>query len=330
MEVTWLDRNQPAPRDVAAAVSLLEAARQVDAPDDLSPTVSHYSAHVRCGWDGDPPAVALARDEHDTAVAVLETHLPTWDNRHLGFVMVTVDPLRRRQGIGRHMFELGVGRVKAARRTLLCSECLDGPAVAFLEKYGLERASTDVWRRQNLRALDRASIEADYNEARTAAADYDLVRIPVPTPGALLEDVVQITQAINDAPTDDLDIEDEVFSPERIRAFEAAQAAQGRRVYRLAARPRGASGLAGHTLLAVEADRPWHAWQYDTSVLAEHRGHRLGLLLKTAMLRWMEEDEPQIRTVDTWNAASNEHMIAVNDALGYQVVSRGFTWQRRL
>ena len=32
--------------------------------------------------------------------------------------------------------------------------------------------------------------------------------------------------AINDAPLDDLDIEDEVFTPERVRAYEHASAAR--------------------------------------------------------------------------------------------------------
>ena len=79
--------------------------------------------------------------------------------------------------------------------------------------------------------------------------------------------------------------------------------------------------------LAVEEDRPWHAHQLDTSVLAEHRGHRLGLLLKGSMVHWLAEAEPQLLEVDTWNAASNAHMIAVNDRLGYQVVATATCYQ---
>jgi hypothetical protein len=48
------------------------------------------------------------------------------------------------------------------------------------------------------------------------------------------------------------------------------------------------------------------------------------------MLRWLGEEEPQLRTLDTWNAASNAHMIKVNEVLGYHVVARGMTWQRHL
>jgi hypothetical protein len=51
-------------------------------------------------------------------------------------------------------------------------------------------------------------------------------------------------------------------------------------------------------------------------VLAAHRGHRLGLLVKLAMLDFIAEQEPQVTVIDTWNATSNAPMIAVNDALG--------------
>ena len=40
------------------------------------------------------------------------------------------------------------------------------------------------------------------------------------------------------------------------------------------------------------------------------------------MMRWLAEQEPQIEAIDTWNAESNDHMIAVNERLGYRVVGR--------
>jgi RimJ/RimL family protein N-acetyltransferase len=136
-----------------------------------------------------------------------------------------------------------------------------------------------------------------------------------------------MTAAINDAPTDDIDWEDEVFSPERLRDFERSLAEHGRRVYRLAARHRATGDLAGQTIVAVDTELPWLGHQLDTSVLREHRGHRLGLLLKGTMLHWLAEEEPQLLEIDTWNAASNDHMIAVNEALGYRVVGTATGFQ---
>jgi len=59
-------------------------------------------------------------------------------------------------------------------------------------------------------------------------------------------------------------------------------------------------------------------------VIRAHRGHRLGLLTKTAMLELLASAEPQLEWITTGNAAANEHMIAVNEQLGYQVAEPGW------
>jgi GNAT superfamily N-acetyltransferase len=318
-------------RDVAGAVALLEAARVVDHPHRPGLTATSYIARQRHGWDGDRPVTALARDDRGRVVGVLEIDLPHWDNTHLGVVDVTVDPLLRRRGLGRRLFEAGVERVRAAGRTLVLAECVEQSAGAdFLKAMGFDRASEDVMRRQDLLTVDWPRLDLEYARAEPHAAGYELVRMPGETPEDMVAEVLRMTEAINDAPTDDLDIEDEVFTAERLRAFEAAERARQRRTYWLAARHRETGALAGHTMVAVEGEQPGYGWQYDTSVVREHRGHRLGLLLKIAMLRWLADEEPQLRTIDTGNAASNAYMIHVNEVLGYRVVAKHVEWQRRV
>ncbi len=143
----------------------------------------------------------------------------------------------------------------------------------------------------------------------------------------MLDAVAEMSAAINDAPTDDLDIEDEVFPKERIVDYENAQLASGNRFYRVIARHRETGELAGHSVVLVESERPTIGDQHDTSVLRSHRGHRLGLLLKADMLRWLADEEPQLETIDTWNAESNDHMIDVNEKLGYEVLGRELQFQ---
>jgi hypothetical protein len=139
-----------------------------------------------------------------------------------------------------------------------------------------------------------------------------------------------MAEAINDAPRGELDMEDEVFTGERMRAYEEAQLGQDMRLYRVVARHRGSGELAAQTVVAVSADDPAWGEQHDTSVVRAHRGHRLGLLLKTDMLRWLRDVEPQLATVDTWNAESNDHMIGVNEVLGYRIMGRELSFQRSL
>jgi GNAT superfamily N-acetyltransferase len=242
-----------------------------------------------------------------------------------------VDPLLRRRGIGTRLFAEATDRLRRENRTLIVGEAWDSAdSSGFAKAMGLERASEEIQRRQDVLALDSDRLDVLYAGAEAKAAGYELVPIPGEVPEDLMPAIVELTAAINDAPVDDLQIEDEKFSPERLRASEHAQVAAGRRMYRLVARERATGILAGHTILAVDADHPWHGWQYDTSVLRGHRGHRLGLLLKIGMIRWLREAEPQLRTITTWNAGSNDHMIAVNELLGFRIVATATAWQRVL
>jgi GNAT superfamily N-acetyltransferase len=331
MDLTWLDAAHHDDRELAGLAAVMEAARVADSPQFLSETVSFYRTWLRHGWDGEPPSLAMTRDAYGRVVGVLSLRMPRRDNTHLGLTRVVVDPSARGQGLGRRLLEIGLERLRTAGRRLACSWAFDGsPGVAFLKAMGFDPVLEEVYRRQDLRAADWERLDREYAEAESRAAGYELVRMPGEVPEELLPAVAAMTEAINDAPTDGLDFEDEVFSPERIRSYEQAQLAYGRRVYRLVARERSTGVLAGHTIVAVEGDRPWYGGQHDTSVLRDHRGHRLGLLLKIGMLRWLREVEPQLRYIETGNAASNSHMIRVNEILGYDVLGRTVEFQRSL
>ena len=331
MELRWLDPDHLTTADVAGAVAVLEAARLVDSPQELVTTSRGFLADTRTAWDGARVATALPRTDAGRVTAVLQVSTPRWDNQHLASVSVTVDPAVRRLGLGSELFEAGVERVRSEGKTMVLADSWNLPsAIGFAAARGLERGIEEVERMLDLPTLHWQRL----TELRRAAADrhrgYEITVVPVPTPPELLDGIVEMTTAINDAPSDDLDVEDEVYSPERIRAFEAAQAGRGRRLHRLVASRRDSGEMAGHTLVAVDEDQPWRGHQFDTSVLRAHRGHGLGLGLKIGMLELLRDNEPQLRLVDTWNAASNKHMIEINDAIGCTVVAGGIEWQRHL
>jgi RimJ/RimL family protein N-acetyltransferase len=74
-------------------------------------------------------------------------------------------------------------------------------------------------------------------------------------------------------------------------------------------------------VLLVDPAHPEWGFQGDTGVLRHHRGHRLGMLVKTAMLEWLATEEPRLRRIETGNAASNNYMISINERLGFTVHS---------
>jgi GNAT superfamily N-acetyltransferase len=313
-------------------VAVTNAASSLDSPWEHPRTVHQIAGLLRRGWDGDAPHAFLAHDDSGTALGVLELWTTDWDNVDLAWLWIVVHPDHRRQGVGSALMEHAFATAQELGRTKLGIDGWDSseaPA-AFAARHGFTWASQAINRRQYLRELDLATVRQMYDDAAAVAHDYELVRIEGRTPDAIVEQVAEMVAAINDAPLDDLDIEDEVFPPERVRAYEEAQILNGHRLYRLVARHRATGELAGHTVVAVEAERPTIGEQHDTSVVRAHRGHRLGLLLKAGMVLWLAEAEPQLETVDTWNAETNDHMIAVNEQLGYRVLGRGVQYQRRL
>lgn len=311
-------------RDLAA---LLEAARRVDDPDAIPDTVADVEDRLRYGWDLHPHLVDLYfPDGSDQPVGVLDSDLPTRDNRHLAAVDVTVHPAHRRQGHGSALFAETVRRTRAAGRTTLWMGGAedDAGAQAFLARHGLARASAEARRRQLLADVDQTEIDRLATQAAAAAAGYRLERLQAPLADDVLAELVEVSAAINDAPMGGLTFEDEVFDVQRLRDHEQAQRLSGNLVYRIVARhePTGVAG--GHTLVVFSPRHPTFAWQGDTAVAREHRGRRLGLLLKTAMMRWIAEVQPQIEMIETWNNVDNRFMIDVNEALGYRL-SRVFT-----
>jgi GNAT superfamily N-acetyltransferase len=316
---------------VEEVVALTRAVEKADSPWVHPTTVTTYTGSMRHGWDGETPRCFLARDTDGVAVGSSEFWIGEWDNTDLAWLGVQVHPDRRRRGVGTALMTRMLELTRETGRTKVGVDGWDDEVVrAFADAHGFEKKSQAVNRRQFLADVRPGALDRMYDEAAAAGSAYELVRVVGRTPDELMDKVAVMTAAINDAPLDDLDIEDEVFPPERIRSYEEATMARGRRLYRLIARHRETGDLAGHTVVAVEEDRPAYGHQHDTSVVRAHRGHRLGLLLKAGMLRWLADVEPQLESVDTWNAESNDHMIAVNEALGYRVLGRALQFQRRV
>ncbi len=322
------------PRDraaVTASVDLQNAAQRIDDPDN-HPGISELAAGwLEFGWDLEPDERFLYLVEgSDEPVAVFEVQLPNRDNRHLVWGSIVVHPDHRRLGHGSALVGELVRRAEESGRTTIWLGCAEDDlgARAFLEAHGFHYASHDARRKQILAEVDHEAIERLHAQATEAASDYVLERLVPPVPDDVLEQLVEVTAAINDAPMGDLTFEDEVFDLPRLRDIEAARKGRGDRLYRIAARHRETGVIGGHTVVGLHPLDPTHAGQGDTAVHRDHRGHRLGLLLKIEMMRWLAEAEPQIAEIVTWNNADNRYMIDVNEAIGYRL-SRVFAMYER-
>jgi GNAT superfamily N-acetyltransferase len=307
---------------IEVLTDLYNAARIVDDPTSPPAIAEQVAGDVEFGWDMHPDVRYLYTPPGgDSPVGVLAVDLPIYDNLQLMWAEILVDPNHRRQGHGTALMEEALRQAREAGRTIIWVGTAEDDlgARAFVEKFGFSYASHDARRRQQLADLDSDELDRLYAEAIEAAKDYWLERLMSPVPDEVLAELVDVTAAINDAPAGDLTYEDEVFDVARLREIETARQKRGDLIYRIVARHRETGEAAGHTVVVYSALRPNRAGQGDTAVARGHRGHRLGMLLKIAMMRWLAEEQPQLETIETWNNADNSHMINVNEAIGYRL-----------
>jgi GNAT superfamily N-acetyltransferase len=247
-------------------------------------------------------------------------HLNRYENLYGARITGAVHPSHQRRGIGR---ELLAAAEAATDRPRLRAPVWAGTAgERAMPAMGYTARGSHEVRRLSLRAALPEGLKA---AAERASSAYDLERFPGPCPEVLLPEMQVLRETINDAPEPG---EFEAYPPHRIRRYEESLAAQRQTPYSIVARHRASGEAAGLTIVCVHESRPETAAQEDTSVVAAHRGHRLGLRMKLAMLDWLRAERPDVESVDTWNAPGNAPMIAINDALGCAVVARTLAFRK--
>ena len=264
--------------------------------------------------------------------------LPLLDNRWRADLEVHVVPDARRRGHGSAMLAHLEGLARREGRTTLLAEVAwayaDGPGAAgagpaFARAHGFELALTDVQRQLALPVPD-ALLDRLAAAAAARSAGYVLRSWTGPVPEELLAEWAELDASLGtEAPTGDLDIEAQSADPALVRENERIKELQRRvSMHTVALRPDGR--MAAYTEIVVPELEPGRAYQWGTLVRPEDRGHRLGAAVKAANLRLLQQERREVRQLVTFNAESNQHMVAVNDALGFAPTERLGEFQKRL
>jgi GNAT superfamily N-acetyltransferase len=309
------------------------AAASVDSPDDPPPCWVHQLGSVRYPWPGGRETVWLARMGGSVVGGCL-LNLPTLDNLHNAAGDIVVAPEHRRRGIGRVLMNhLKAEATRRGRTRLIgCTEhplepAAPDPLQRFAARAGAVAALVQTQRRLDIHSVDPAVLAGLDVQARARSGSYSLVRWLGGTPPQWLEDMAYLTGRMStDAPLDDLHWDAEVYDAARIQAGDACCLACGLHMVTTAAVD-GAGQLVAFTRIVGDATSRWHAWQWDTIVAPEHRGHRLGTLIKLANLELARAQRPELRVIDTGNADSNPYMVAINDSMGFRPHRRIIEWQ---
>lgn len=208
------------------------------------------------------------------------------------------------------------------------------PDSRFLLDHGFELEQTE---RQSLLRIpaDRGAfarrVAAMRDEVHDFAGDtYELLSWSGPTPDDVVDDMAVLRSRMSvDVPSADLSLGEERWDAERVRTADERSRRRGFDVLTAVVRHRPSGSLAGYTQLYWRADAPAAVFQEDTLVHGDHRGHRLGMLIKAANLASLLEVNPDADRVHTWNATENSFMLAINEALGFEMNGVEGAWQRR-
>jgi GNAT superfamily N-acetyltransferase/RimJ/RimL family protein N-acetyltransferase len=292
-------------------------------PDD-DPNAPPVSFGMFRGWwaygfSDEPQQIWLARDQSGEPVGCYLLELPERENKSNGFVLPVVARAARRRGIGTALLAHAADQAEHAGRSLLMSDARVGsPGEPFAAAMGGESGMRDARRVLDVDANLHARLPGLRSAALQRASGYSLREWIGVTPDDLVDQTCALYTAMADAPHDEA-FEPATWDPARLRAAEKRIVAQGTRWYSVAAMQDATGDMAGLTQVNVDPDVPGWAFQEITAVTRGHRGHRLGLLVKVAMLARLAADEPGIGQIMTFNAVENEHMIGVNAELGHRV-----------
>lgn len=279
----------------------------------------------------------------------LEARLPLLENQTLVLTELIVHPDHRGAGIGTALLQTLTTALPD--RTIQLSQTitpdatntpgaltsavglgavdprLPGPRFALGHGFVLEQVyqgSTLTVNEESLRHAARLLVDA-----QGAADGYTLVQWTDVTPQDCVQDLLRLfTDMSTDTPTGGIGYEAKVWSPERLNAQEERRRQAGLTTLWTGARDSSSGQLVAYTTLVWPRERATGVSQDDTLVRRDHRGHRLGLLVKAANLAYLHRVNPDAARVNTWNAHENGPMLDINIALGFRPTIAVGEWQR--
>ena len=298
-------------------------------PEDPAPLLENTIRNM----SNVPPVVDLMRWlawRGDTLVGnAAVSFMRTEENQHILELDLFVLPAWRRRGLGAELLKLAVNRAQEKERTSLItntnSAVPDGEA--FCQAIGAQANLTVSENQLVMRELDHALLDRWLARAHERAGDLELGLYVGPFPEAELTAIAAVHESMNSVPREDLDVEDFHMTPAIMRQIEDSLTARGIERWVMYVRDPASGAYAGFTEVYWRPNEPERMGQGDTGVVEAYRNRGIGRWLKSAMLKKIADERPQVKYVRTGNAASNEPMLKINHELGFKLHKTFKVWQ---
>ncbi|WP_029150033.1 GNAT family N-acetyltransferase [Microbacterium indicum] len=347
--------DAPDARDWNRYVEIANAVQADDARTDLlrgDPAVwlakardQRYDAiHLWVARGGDGEILGVANLQYDRST----------DREAL--LLVAVDPARRDLAVERRLLDFLEEEARALGRTLVTTWTTTAVDLRAEPEDRVLRPATGAGAIDPRDPRVQAMIDAGYRLSQVerasvfdldgpteplrevlaaalaeAGPEYETAWWPLPTPEHLRAGyAAAIARMSTDVPAGELEIEQAVWDADRVRERDLREIATGRTWGITAVIHRPTGEVAAFNEIVADPDRSATAHNYGTLVMPEHRGHRLGTVVKClGLLRWKEE-VPESPCVVTFNAEENRFMLDVNERVGFRPLFWEADWQKTL
>jgi GNAT superfamily N-acetyltransferase len=307
--------------DVAAWHDVLAASVACDLPGEPMPTLDHVHGYLTTAGLDSHHLLWVVRSG-DQVIGVARLRLFDGSGRsHLGQFTIDVHPDHRRRGVGSRLLDtIARAAREEKRRNLVVEASSDTPGMAFLEAKGF--ACVLSLSLLLLSVHDAGDVQEIVHAEHRG---YRLSRWLGVVPNELAETFAVAKSAMGDMPTGDMDYGTTKWDTDRVRDMAEVVEKRGDTLLTVAALH--GDTIAGFTELVIPIGDSSRALQFDTAVVPEHRGNGLGLWVKAAMLDWLRAEWPAVEEIETDNAEDNEHMLAVNERLGFRPLRKTRQYQ---
>ncbi|MGI8794520.1 MAG: GNAT family N-acetyltransferase [Acidimicrobiales bacterium] len=251
------------------------------------------------------------------------------ENPDMFWLGIGVLPSERRKGLATRLLGRLVEIAEAEGRTRLLgnSNDLKPEGRLFAQAIGAEAKQANHVNHLPVDAIDRAQLEGWIAAAPDRAADYELITWDGPCPEEHLEQFVDIILVMNTAPRDDIEMNDFTLTPAQLRESEERALAVDVEMWTVVVRRKSDGAFAGFHDVNWAPTDPATVWIGATGVKPEHRGHAIGKWLKAAMTLRVLGDRPEVTSIRTGNADSNDAMLGINKEMGYRPLLAQTTWE---
>jgi RimJ/RimL family protein N-acetyltransferase len=192
---------------------------------------------------------------------------------------------------------------------------------------------------QQIERVSAFDLQASFDEVdrlldqalAAAGPDYRVVSWTGRTPEEHIDGYATIVARMStDVPAGDMVTEQRAWDAERIRRRDERMERAGRLMGVVLVIHEPTGQVAAFNDLCIGPDRTTPTEQFGTLVAPEHRGRKLGSIVKCVGLRRWHEAVPESPCVVTWNAEENRFMLDVNERVGFRPIAYSGAWEKKL